>query len=114
MVLFDNATIEIASKSSVKNDEGTIIDDYSFVSPLETLRADVQPNTLTEEQIELYGINSRRANTKKAFFESAEYMNKGNRARVTFDNGKVADYDIQPVNEWNDHSEVLLIPVENE
>ena len=41
-------------------------------------------------------------------------MVAGNRARVTFDDGKIELYNICPVNEWRVHCEALLIPVENE
>ncbi|MCQ2589292.1 MAG: hypothetical protein MJ179_02605 [Treponema sp.] len=114
MVMYKNATILIASLTTIKNSEGVITKGYNFETPLETIRADVQPNNLTSAQIDLYGINSKIAETKKCFFDKANYMTKGNRAKVLDDNGSVKVYEIQPVAQWRTHSEVLLIPVENE
>lgn len=115
MVFFPNATIYVANQISVKNSEGTKIKTYDFDNPLATFRADVQPNTLSELQVELYGIKSTNANTKKCFFDSNEdSMKVGNRAKVVDDNGETKIYHIQPMNRWRCHSEALLIPVENE
>ena len=114
MVHYPNATISVATLSTVTNDEGTPIKEYGYESPLETFRADVQPNTLTKEQIELYGINTKNAHTKKVFFDTASYMVAGNRAKVVYDDGTTEYYDICPMNKWRVHCEALLIPVENE
>lgn len=114
MLFFPNATIYISELTTTKNAEGTKIKKYDFDNPLEVIRADVQPNNLTQLQIDLYGINSKTADTKKCFYESAEYMKLGNRAKVVEDDGSEKIYNIQPVNKWRFHSEVLLIPVENE
>lgn len=114
MVLFPNATLKVASLTVTKNAEGTKIKTYDFINPLDTFRADVQPNILTKEQIDLYGINARTAETKKCFFDGSSYMTKDNRVQVTFDDGETGVYNICPVNKWRVHSEVLLIPVENE
>lgn len=114
MVLFPNATVYVASETTYKNSEGTKIKYYDFENPLESFRADIQPNTLTQSQIDLYGINSKTADTKKCFFKSAEFMKVGNRAKVVEDDGEIKIYNIQPLNKWRFHSEALLIPVENE
>ena len=114
MVHYPNATVSIALWSTSKNDEGTRISEYNYTNPVETFRADVQPNTLTKEQIELYGIDTKNAHTKKCFFDSASYMQAGNRAMVVYDDGTTEYYDICPMNKWRIHCEALLIPVENE
>lgn len=114
MVHYPNATIDIAELTVTKNSEGVKVKEYDFESPLDSFRADVQPNTLTQEQITVYGINTRTAKTKKIFYTKSDYMVAGNRARVTFDDGKIELYNICPVNEWRVHCEALLIPVENE
>ncbi len=116
MLLFPNATIYVSSLTVTKNKEGTKIKTYNFQEPLESFRVDVQPNELTHAQIELYGLNSATANTKKCFIDikNGNYMKIGNRAKVVFDNGNVEYYNIQPVNSWRFHKEFLLIPVENE
>ena len=116
MLFFPNATVNVSDLKITKNSEGTKIKTFDFENPLESFRCDVQPNTLTSAQIELYGLNSKTANTKKCFInlEDGNYMTIGNRAKVDFDNGLVEYYDIQPVNVWRFHKEFLLIPVENE
>ena len=59
MVLFPNATLKVASQTVTKNAEGTKIKTYDFINPLDTFRADVQPNVLTKEQIWSIGGNNR-------------------------------------------------------
>ena len=116
MVFFKNATLTIAALTTTKNKEGTKIKKFDFENSLETFRADVQPNVLTTAQIELYGLDSKRANTKKCFCEMNKgiYMTIDNRVKVEFDDGATEIYTIQPVNLWRFHKEFLLIPVENE
>lgn len=114
MVRFPNATVAVASLTDTRNAEGSKIKTYDFKNPLDSFRADVQPNTLTQYQVDLYGIDAKTANTKKCFFNFSAHMQSGNRAKVTYDSGKVEYYNICPVAEWRIHSEALLIPVENE
>lgn len=116
MLFFPNSTIYVSDLKVEKNEEGTKIKTYDFEHPLETFRCDVQPNTLTSAQIELYGLSSKTAHTKKCFIdlEKGIYMTIGNRAKVVYDSGGVEYYNIQPVNVWRFHKEFLLIPVENE
>lgn len=115
MIFFPNATVEIAIQTVSKNAEGTKIKKFDFSEPIASFRADVQPNTLTEYQIELYGINTKNANTKKMFFdESHESVTVGTRAKVTEDDGTIGIYRVQPLNKWRGHCEALLIPVEGE
>lgn len=116
MLLFPNATIYVSALTVTKNEEGTKIKTYDFDNPLESFRCDVQPNVLTSAQIELYGINSKTANTKKCFINltDGKFMTSGNRAKVVYDDNSVEIYNIQPVNVWRFHKEFLLIPVENE
>lgn len=116
MLLFPNATVYVAEVTTTKNSEGTKIKTFDFETPLESFRCDVQPNVLTSAQIELYGINSKTANTKKCFInlEDGKFMTLGNRAKVVFDDTTVEYYNIQPLNVWRFHKEFLLIPVENE
>ena len=116
MLFFPNATVYISDLKTIKNSEGTKIKTYDFENPLESFRCDVQPNILTQAQIELYGIDAKKANTKKCFInlEDGNNMVSDNRAKVVYDNGMVEYYNIQPVNVWRFHKEFLLIPVENE
>lgn len=116
MLFFSNSTIKVSELTTVTNSEGTRIKKYDFENPVESFRADVQPNTLTQAQIQLYGIDSKTALTKKCFtnFSDGEKMVAGNRVKVEFDDGKSEYYNVQPVNIWRFHKEFLLIPVENE
>lgn len=116
MLFFPNATVYVSDLKTIKNKEGTKIKTYDFNNPLESFRCDVQPNVLTSAQIELYGINSKTANTKKCFINLTDgnFMASGNRAKVVYDDNSVEIYNIQPINIWRFHKEFLLIPVENE
>lgn len=114
MVHFPNCRIDVAVLSVTTNEEGTPIKTYDFTTPIDSFEADVQPNVLTKEQIDLYGINEKTAETKKAFYTKSAFMIAGNRVKVTYNNGAVEYYNICPQNVWRVHSEALLIPVENE
>lgn len=114
MVHFPNARIDVAVLSTTTNAEGTPIKTYDFITPIDSFEADVQPNVLTKEQVELYGINQKTAETKKAFYTKSAFMLAGNRVKVTYNDGRVEYYNVCPQNVWRVHSEALLIPVENE
>ena len=114
MVHFPNCRIDVAVLSVTTNDEGTPIKTYDFTTPIDSFEADVQPNVLTKEQIDLYGINGKTAETKKAFYTRSAFMLAGNRVKVTYTDGRVEYYNVCPQNVWRVHSEALLIPVENE
>ena len=114
MVHYPNARIDIAVLSVTTNAEGSRIKEYDFTTPIDSFEADVQPHVLTKEQIDLYGIDEKTAKTKKAFYTKSSFMLAGNRARVTYIDGRVEYYNICPQNEWRVHSEALLVPVENE
>lgn len=115
-MFFPNAMVYVAELAVTKNAEGTNIKAFDFENPVESFRADIQPNALTTAQIQLYGLNSKTANTKKCFtdLENGSFMKIGNRAKVEYDDGTVETYGIQPINSWRYHKEFLLIPVENE
>ena len=114
MVHYPNAKIDIAVLTVTFNDEGTRIKSYDFTNPIDSITADVQPHTLTREEIQLFGIDEKNAKTKKVFYTRSSFMLAGNRAKVTYDDGTVEYYNICPQNEWRVHSEALLVPVENE
>ena len=97
MVMYRNATVYVASDSVKKNKEGTKIKFFDFGTPLEVLRADVQPNTLTTAEIQLYGLDEKKAGTKKMFFDGGYYLVRGNRCKVVFDDGRNEVYGIEPV-----------------
>lgn len=114
MVHFPNAKIDIAVLTVTTNAEGTPVKTFDYTNPIDSFEADVQPNVLTKEQIDLYGINQKTAETKKAFYTRSAFMLAGNRVKVTYTDGRVEYYNVCPQNVWRVHSEALLIPVENE
>ena len=120
MVRYLNATVNIYVKTSTRNDEGTRISSYGYlttpkVAANETIRCDVQPYKLTEAEMTLYGIDDDGADTRKMFYNSAVYVKTGNRAEVTSDyDGTKKYFDIMPINLWEHHGEVLLVPVAGE
>lgn len=117
MLLFPNATLYVSQLTITKDNEGNRIKTFDFNNPIETFQADVQPNTLTSVQIQLYGIDSKTADTKKCFIDikDGRYMTLGNRVKVEYTDGRQTEYyHIQPTNIWRFHKEFLLIPVENE
>lgn len=114
MVMYKNATIFVFSETVRKNKEGTKIKTFDYENPLRSFRADVQPNTLTESELKLYGINEKKAKTRKAFLEIGEIIEDNTRVKVETDEGENGIYTVAPLNKWRRHSEVLLIPVENE
>lgn len=113
-VMYKNATVYVAGETVRKNREGTKIKSYDFENPLEAFRADVQPNALSEAEVEMYGITEKKAGVRKMFFDHARWLKRGNRAKVQYDDGDSQIFYIEPVNRWRGHGECLLVPVENE
>lgn len=114
MVKYNNASVAIYEETTTKNDEGDKILTFTFV---ETVKGDVQSHTLSEAELSLYGLNTKKADVKKFFYDGYNAnIKSGNRAVVTSDllGGTARTYTIQPVNAWPRHGECLLVPVENE
>lgn len=109
MVLYINETVLLAQKTQVKNSDGVRISTYDFATPKATLMADVQPYALTQSDIQIYGINTKSANTKKMFYVNNDNVEIGNRAKIGS-----AVYEIKGVNKWRTHYEAILVPIENE
>ena len=65
MVHYPNARIDIAVLSVTTNDEGTRIKSYDFTTPIDSFSADVQPHTLTREEIQLFVAQSFKKNQKE-------------------------------------------------
>lgn len=113
MVRYMNAEVTILAESTTENADGDIITSYS---PVETIKGDVQPAALTDDEIKLYGISTSRGNVKKFFYNGIHSNVKaGNRASVQSALSGTTDiYSIMPVNCWPNHGCCLLVPVENE
>lgn len=114
MVRYNNASVDILEQSATLNDEGDKILSWFKV---DTVVGDVQSHTLSEAELNLYGINAKKADVKLFLYKGFNANIKdGNRAVVTskYLNGATKTYTIQPINAWERHGECLLVPVENE
>lgn len=113
MVRFHNAVVTIFAETTEENDDGDIIAEFGQV---EVIEGDVQPHTLTEDEIKLYGISTSKGNVKLFLYNGYhENIKSGNRASVLSSfTGQTEWFNIMPVNAWSRHGECLLVPVENE
>ena len=113
MVRYINATVSILEKTTEENYEGDLICSYSEV---ETIKGDVQPASLSQDERQIYGLSTRKGLVRKFFYNGLHpNVKAGNRAKVTSDlSGTTETFEIMPVNAWTRHGVCLLIPVENE
>lgn len=113
MVRFHNAVVSILSESNTIDESGDYIAEWTQV---ETLEGDVQPHSLTEDEMKAYGISQSKGNVKLFLYNGYhENIKVGNRASVLSSfTGKTEVYNIMPINAWSRHGECLLLPVENE
>lgn len=113
MVRFHNAVVTIFAETVEANDDGDLICEYGQV---EIIEGDVQPHTLTEDEIKLYGISTSKGNVRLFLYNGYhENIKSGNRASVLSSfTGQTEWFNIMPVNAWSRHGECLLVPVENE
>ena len=113
MVRFHNAVVSILSESNSIDDSGDYIAEWTQI---ETLEGDVQPHSLTEDEMKAYGISQNRGSVKLFLYNGFhENIKVGNRASVlSAFTGKTEVYNIMPINAWSKHGECLLLPVENE
>ena len=113
MVRFNNAVVEILAESAEVDDEGDVIAEWSKV---EEIKGDVQPHTLTEDEIKAFGLSTSKGNVRLFLYNGYhENIKSGNRASVLSSfTGKTELFNIMPINAWSKHGECLLVPVENE
>ena len=113
MVRFNNAVVEILAETSEVDDEGDVIAEWSKV---EEIKGDVQPHTLTEDEIKAFGLSTMKGNVRLFLYNGYhENIKSGNRASVLSSfTGKSELFNIMPINAWSKHGECLLVPVENE
>jgi hypothetical protein len=113
MVRFNNAVVEILAESAEVDDAGDVITEWSKV---EEIKGDVQPHTLTEDEIKAFGLSTVKGNVRLFLYNGYhENVKSGNRASVLSSfTGKTELFNIMPINAWSKHGECLLIPVENE
>jgi head-tail adaptor len=113
MVRFNNAVVEILAESAEVDDAGDVITEWSKV---EEIKGDVQPHTLTEDEIKAFGLSTVKGNVRLFLYNGYhENIKSGNRASVLSSfTGKAELFNIMPINAWSKHGECLLVPVENE
>lgn len=113
MVRFHNAVVTILAENTEVDDEGDVIAEWSQV---EVINGDVQPHTLTEDEIKAFGLSTMKGNVRLFLYNGYhENIKSGNRASVLSSfTGKSELFNIMPINAWSKHGECLLIPVENE
>lgn len=113
MVRFHNAVVTILEESVEMNDDGDYIGSWSQV---ETIEGDVQPHSMTQDEIKLYGVSEAKGNVRLFLYNGYHPNVKvGNRASVlSAFTGKTELFSIMPINAWSRHGECILIPVENE
>lgn len=113
MVRFKNSSVIIYAEKNTIDDSGDFISEWESV---ETISGDVQPHTLTQNEIKVYGLSEVKGSVKLFLYNGLhENVKPGNRASVDSSfTGKTDLYNIMPVNAWSKHGECLLIPVENE
>jgi hypothetical protein len=108
-----NASVTIYAEKNTIDDSGDIISEWESV---ETLSGDVQPHTLTQDEIKVYGLSQIKGGVKLFLYNGIHgNIKPGNRASVDSAlTGETDLYNIMPINAWSRHGECLLIPVENE
>lgn len=113
IVRFINATVTVLEENTVLDDEGDYIAEWSQT---EVIEGDVQPHSMTEDEMKAYGISTSRGNIRKFFYNGIHPNVKvGNRASVLSKfTGTSELFNIMPINAWSGHGVCLLIPVENE
>jgi hypothetical protein len=113
MVRFHNAVVTILAETAEIDDAGDVITDWSQT---EVIKGDVQPHTLTEDEIKAFGLSTIKGNVRLFLYNGYhENVKSGNRASVLSSfTGKTELFNIMPINAWSKHGECLLVPVENE
>jgi head-tail adaptor len=113
MVRFHNAVVTILAETAETDEAGDVITDWSQT---EVIKGDVQPHTLTEDEIKAFGLSTIKGNVRLFLYNGFhENIKAGNRASVLSSfTGKTELFNIMPINAWSKHGECLLIPVENE
>lgn len=113
MVRFHNAVVSILAEQNTIDDSGDYIAEWTQA---EVIEGDVQPHTMTEDEIKAFGLSTIKGNVRLFLYNGYhENVKSGNRASVLSSfTGKSELFNIMPINAWSKHGECLLIPVENE
>lgn len=134
--MIDNATVLTYAPIKARNSEGTIVNTWGYIKTLlllglwddgqawdDTLpwgeaaamiRADVQPASLTEAQLQMWGLSNVKSDVKKMFFDGEPSVVLPNRVGVHYDASGVEYYDVRGTNRWSWHTEAYLVPVQGE
>ena len=91
--------------TTTHNPEGMVIKTWAT---LKTGPCDIQPHTLNENELKLFGLNDQKSSAKKIFFEADDSIVEGLRF---YDIAQDKLYEVRGSNEWDIHHVVLGIPV---
>lgn len=113
MVRYHNAVVTILAETTNVDDAGDVITEWT---QQEVIEGDVQPHTMTEDEIKAFGISTLKGNTRLFLYNGChDCIKAGNRASVLSSfTGKTEIFNVMPINAWSKHGECLLVPVENE
>jgi len=79
---------------------------YTFVTYDAAYECDLQPATLTESQVQQFGLSDKASNVMRMHYPHDS--NIVDNMRVVYE-GKT--YDVRDINRWTIHDTALLIPV---
>lgn len=134
--MIQNATVDLYEPLIEKNSEGTTTKFWSYKGlfggawdddgtwddtlrfgdgPVVELRGDVQAATLTQVQLDLWGISSKQSDVKALFCDNVDEVSVMNRASVLSDfDATLRYYEIRGVNRWPIHAKAVLVPIQGE
>lgn len=102
MILRFIATIQSRVASTGSEGEKT----YTF-STLKTIKADLQPITLSAATLAEWGLTDLSANSRKMFFQKDDAIQIGMRVVCNSET-----WEIRNINPWSIHYEALLTPLQ--
>jgi len=103
-----NSTVDLYAPSETRAADGTLQPNYNYSVPSDTITADVQPKTLNEMELKLWGIDIQKQAARNVYdFSFSPYWIVGGRARVDGTNL----YRIMAVNPYNTHIEAVIVPL---
>jgi len=102
MILRHSVVIQSRTASTGTEGEKT----FSFAT-LKTIKADVQPSSMSPEELKAWGIVDTTANVRAMFYARDAAVRTAMRAVV---DGET--YEIRNINPWNIHDRALLVPVQ--
>lgn len=102
MILRHSVLIQSRTASTGSEGEKT----FTYAT-LKTIKADVQPTSMSPEELKAWGVTDGAANAKAMFYVRDAAITTLMRAVV---DGET--FEIRNVNPWNIHNRALLVPVQ--